>query len=249
MLMIKRRVATLVGGVLALTSIGGGQVNGQDHEAQFAAIVQECESRRPSPPADAFQSIRETQAAVECISNGIAKLIDMKCNGLNGDKATPNQVEICSQAKMLKELNGASRKLLDTNPPAPDLTVLVTGQQYNWRYTYRLPSNGLAIDTTDAKCTHEGPLVVPQGQRVRLDVTSKDVIHKWQISSLNVSTTGIPGRLNTVDLDTSKPGIYTGGTSATSGKDHAKMAITVHILEPAAFAAWKRDVLARQGCL
>jgi heme/copper-type cytochrome/quinol oxidase subunit 2 len=247
--MVMRHLAHIVGGVLAMTWIGGGQAFSQEPPTVFATIAQECAAGKLAPPADAFQSVLALQAEVECISNGIAKLIETKCSELKGDTTTPELAASCAQAKMLKERNEAARKLLETSPPPADLTVLVKGRQYVWRYTYRLTSNGSTNDTTDTNCTLEGALVVPQGKRVTLLVTSEDVIHDWRVSGLGVSVAGIPGRLSTVDINTSKSGIYAGGASATSGKDYAKMAIEVHILAPNEFAAWKRDVLARQGCL
>ncbi len=127
-----------------------------------------------------------------------------------------------------------------TQPPPSDLSVTVKGRQYGWQFEYREASAGRATPRT---CTADGPLILPQGKRVELIVTSDDVIHELSIPSLGVLVSGSPGRLSTVALETTKSGTFTGGATPMSGPKHADMAMEVRILEPTAFAEWEQQVL------
>jgi cytochrome c oxidase subunit II len=130
--------------------------------------------------------------------------------------------------------------------PPPDLVVAVTGRQYAWRSAYRWPEG--SGHAKSEPCTADGTVVVPHGKRVQLIVTSDDVIHELNVPALGVSTSGVPGRVTTVTLDTAKAGTFTGGATRTSGPRYAEMAIEVRVLEPAAYAVWERETLRSKGC-
>ena len=135
------------------------------------------------------------------------------------------------------------------SPPAADITVKVTGNQWYWTYSYpdhgdfEIVSNGLSDE--DAKARGEPRqlavderMVVPQGATVKLIVTAADVIHSWGIPAFWVKMDAVPGRLNETWFKTDKPGVYYGVCYELCGARHGYMPIAVEVMPPAQFAAW-----------
>ncbi len=133
------------------------------------------------------------------------------------------------------------------NMPEPDLTVKVTGNQWNWAYEYpdqgvpEYISNMLPEDQTTPqlyRLAADEPMVVPVGQTVRLLVTASDVIHSVALPAFGLKTDAIPGRVNETWFRADRPGIYYGQCSELCGVDHAFMPIQINVVSQAEFAAW-----------
>jgi cytochrome c oxidase subunit 2 len=139
----------------------------------------------------------------------------------------------------------------------PDLTVVVTGYQWRWHYDY--PDHGvsffssLAEDSNRARRKNSGidpatvenyllevdnPLVVPKGAKVRVLITSKDVIHAWWVPALAIKKDAIPGFMNATWFRAEETGTYRGQCAELCGMDHAYMPVVVEVVEPEAFDAW-----------
>jgi cytochrome c oxidase subunit II len=150
----------------------------------------------------------------------------------------------------------------------PDMTVKVTGYQWKWEYDY--PQEGVKfysslktprdqIGTPEAHATAEknpdyllevdNPLVVPAGKKVRLLVTSNDVIHGWYMPNLGVNQYGIPGFIKDAWVKIDKPGIYKGQCSQICGKEHGYMPITVEAKDDAGYAAWVAEQKKKMAAL
>lgn len=56
-------------------------------------------------------------------------------------------------------------------------------------------------------------VVLPASSRVRVIITSSDVLHSWAIPSLGVKADAIPGRLNQVIINLDREGIFYGQCS------------------------------------
>ena len=70
-------------------------------------------------------------------------------------------------------------------------------------------------------------MVVPVGKKVRLLITSNDVIHGWYVPQLGVNQYGIPGFVKDAWFKADKPGTYRGQCSQICGKEHGYMPIVV----------------------
>jgi cytochrome c oxidase subunit 2 len=79
---------------------------------------------------------------------------------------------------------------------------------------------------------------VPVGRPVRLNLTSRDVIHSFWVPQLTVKTDLIPGHTNTTWIQATRPGTYRGQCAEYCGLQHAKMAILVVADPPGTFARW-----------
>ena len=139
------------------------------------------------------------------------------------------------------------------------VSIRVTGFQWGWRYQY-VGSNvsvisKLSESSTDASMMHSGisptsvphyllsvdhPIVVPVGEKIRLLITSIDVIHSWWVPDLGVKRDAIPGFINQASftIAPNKTGTYRGQCTELCGRGHAYMPIVVHAVSPAAFQAW-----------
>jgi len=114
-----------------------------------------------------------------------------------------------------------------TVPKGTDLTVEVTG--HDWWWEVRYPEGGIV----SANEIH-----VPVGRPVRLNLTSRDVIHSFWVPQLTVKTDLIPGHTNTTWIQATRPGTYRGQCAEYCGLQHAKMAILVVADPPGTFARW-----------
>ncbi|NBB53186.1 cytochrome c oxidase subunit II, partial [Rhizobium sp. CRIBSB] len=133
--------------------------------------------------------------------------------------------------------------------PDPDLTVKVTGNQWNWAYEYpdqdvsEYISNMLPEDEAKARgvpyrLAADEPMVVPVGKTVRLLVTAADVIHAVALPAFGLKTDAIPGRVNETWFRADRTGVFYGQCSELCGTDHAFMPIEIRVVTEAEFAAW-----------
>jgi cytochrome c oxidase subunit II len=142
-----------------------------------------------------------------------------------------------------------------------ELSIRVTGYQWKWQYQYMDAGEGidyfstLARDSNFARQLHSGidpnsvhnyllevdhPLVIPSGTKVRLLLTSQDVIHAWWVPDFGAKRSAIPGFVNELwfTVDPGKEGIYRGQCAALCGRDHGFMPIVVDVRTPDDFKKW-----------
>ncbi len=113
---------------------------------------------------------------------------------------------------------------------APDLRVVVTGEQFWWRIAYELP-DGSWIETANE-------LHLPRGEVVEFELTAHDVIHSFWIPPLGGKLDMLPGRRNLLRLTPSETGSFRGVCAEFCGASHALMAFPVIVHEPEEFDAW-----------
>jgi len=156
----------------------------------------------------------------------------------------------------------ATKAVLDQKDTAnPDLTVKVTGNQWKWEYDYLqdgvkfisvLATPRDQIENKAAKGAHyllevDEPMVVPVGKKVRVLLTSHDVIHSWWVPELGVKQDAIPGFIRDTWFRAREPGTYRGQCAELCGKDHGFMPIVVEVRSEADYRTWlaaKKDKLA-----
>ena len=149
---------------------------------------------------------------------------------------------------------------------SPDLTVKVTGFQWGWRYDYNAADFGFYSNLStpwsqigepgtgpsekqgdDYLLEVDNPLVVPVGKRVRLLVTSNDVIHGWYVPQLGINQYGIPGFIKDVWFTADRVGTFRGQCSQICGKLHGYMPIAVIVKSEADYAKWVEEAKAKWG--
>lgn len=116
----------------------------------------------------------------------------------------------------------------------PDLTVDVTGFQWQWRFEY--PDQGvIVVGETD----RPAELVVPVGATVRVNLTSTDVIHAFWLPEFMVKKDAIPRRVNVFDMKVTRAGTFDSGRCVEyCGLNHDDMRFTVRAVTQSEFDAW-----------
>jgi cytochrome c oxidase subunit 2 len=116
-------------------------------------------------------------------------------------------------------------------PPRDALVVAVTGHMWWWEVRYRDPATGADVFTANE-------IRIPAGRPVYLALASHDVIHSFWVPQLAGKMDMVPGRMQHLLLQADAPGTYRGQCAEFCGEQHARMALYVVALEPAAFDAW-----------
>ncbi|WP_243366374.1 cytochrome c oxidase subunit II [Fundidesulfovibrio soli] len=135
---------------------------------------------------------------------------------------------------------------LRTVPPDA-MEVSVTARMWSWNFAYE---GGRRSDV----------LVVPVGRAVKLNVTSKDVIHGVFVPAFRIKVDAVPGMTTHAWFRADKPGEHDLFCSVYCGLKHADMHTTVRAVSEEEFKKWLEEVpaegahpgkalLERYGCL
>ena len=141
------------------------------------------------------------------------------------------------------------------NTSKADMTVKVTGYQWMWRYEYidhnidfysvlKTPREEIynkTVKNENYLLEVDNELVLPINRKVRILLTSNDVLHAWWVPELAVKKDAIPGFINTMWTKIDKPGVYRGQCAELCGRDHGFMPVVVRAVEPEEFDQWLID--------
>ena len=112
-----------------------------------------------------------------------------------------------------------------------DVVVRVKGWQWWWEVTY-------VGSKRDQDVVTANEIHIPVGRRVRLELTTGDVIHSFWVPNLQGKVDQVPGRTNVLWLEAERPGVSRGQCAEYCGTQHTHMALRVVAEPPDAFAAW-----------
>jgi cytochrome c oxidase subunit 2 len=141
-----------------------------------------------------------------------------------------------------------------------DMSIKVTGYQWKWRYTY-LDEGIDFFSVLDAKSNEarqlgskidpstvehyllnvDKPLVIPVNKKVRILITSADVIHAWWVPEFGWKKDAIPGFVTDGWVKVEKPGVYRGQCTELCGRDHGFMPIVVEVKSEEDYQRWVAD--------
>lgn len=111
--------------------------------------------------------------------------------------------------------------------PGKNLVVDVTGQQWQWTFTY--PGQGNVTTTT---------LELPVNEPVTFRVTSVDVIHSFWVPALSVKVDANNGRVTTAYVQPDRTGTYVVECAELCGLYHAYMQAPAKVVTAAQFSSW-----------
>jgi cytochrome c oxidase subunit II len=117
------------------------------------------------------------------------------------------------------------------SPGASPLTIEITGHQWWWEVSYE-------DSIPQRRVTTANEIYLPVGRRVKLVMTSDDVIHSFWVPSLMGKRDLVPGYRTETWIQADRAGVYRGQCAEFCGHQHAKMAMTVVAVSEAEFAAW-----------
>lgn len=136
-----------------------------------------------------------------------------------------------------------------------DMTVKVIGRQWYWSYEY--PDHGdftfdaFMVDEADLEpdqprlLATDEDLVLPVGKKIRVLVTSSDVLHAFAMPAFGSKVDAVPGRTNETWFEINEPGMYYGQCSELCGTGHAFMPLAIRAVPEAEFNAWVTNAQAR----
>nr|YP_010131039.1 cytochrome c oxidase subunit II [Metaphycus eriococci]QPZ53228.1 cytochrome c oxidase subunit II [Metaphycus eriococci] len=129
----------------------------------------------------------------------------------------------------------------------PYLSVKVLGHQWYWSYEYsdfkELIFDSFMINDLSEKFIFrlldvDNRMVIPMNLNMRILISSLDVIHSFTIPSIGIKVDAIPGRLNQINMNVNRPGLYYGQCSEICGVNHSFMPIVVESNSIKNFLLW-----------
>lgn len=131
---------------------------------------------------------------------------------------------------------------------SPSLTLKSIGHQWYWRYEYpdffSLDFDSYIVPSLDLSekifrlLEVDNRVVLPLNLKIRLLVTSSDVIHSWAIPSLGVKVDANPGRLNQTRFIINRSGLFFGQCSEICGVNHRFIPILLEAVNLNIFINW-----------
>jgi cytochrome c oxidase subunit 2 len=114
----------------------------------------------------------------------------------------------------------------------------VWASQFEWRFQY--PGRDGTFDTPD---DFETPyrLVVPAGERVRLELRSRDVIHGFFVPALRLKQDVLPGSGLLIAFEARAPGEHDLICAELCGSGHYRMAGRLQVVSREEFDAWNAE--------
>jgi len=112
--------------------------------------------------------------------------------------------------------------------PQNTYEILVTGQKWNWQFTY---PNGYV----------DAQLHVPRDTAIKLIMSSQDVIHSFYAPNFRVKRDVIPGRYTQVWFTPLATGEYDVFCTEYCGTSHSAMLSKIVVHEPNEFDAWLEE--------
>ena len=113
-----------------------------------------------------------------------------------------------------------------TTVPADATEYFATGKQWMWKFQH--PEGQREINQ----------LHVPVGERIKLTMTSEDVIHSFFVPAFRVKQDVLPGRYTTVWFEATKVGTYHLFCAEYCGAEHSRMIGSVVVMERDEYETW-----------
>jgi cytochrome c oxidase subunit 2 len=120
-------------------------------------------------------------------------------------------------------------------PPKNAVEIYVVGKQWMWKMQH----------STGQREINE--LHVPAGRKVKLIMTSEDVIHDLFLPAFRIKADVLPGRYTTQWFEATKPGTYHLFCAEYCGMNHSGMIGSVIVMPPTEFDDWLAGNAAQQS--
>jgi cytochrome c oxidase subunit 2 len=125
--------------------------------------------------------------------------------------------------------------------PESDFEIAVAAKQFNWEVSYAGADAKLG---TDDDVKFDNDIHVPVNKPIRVQLSSKDVIHSFFLPNLRLKQDAVPGRTILVWFEAVKPGKYELPCAELCGFGHSGMKgwLYVHTVED--YKKWADENLA-----
>lgn len=220
------------------------------------ASASACVPQAPDDQGRAINSLYDfftiAAAVVFVVTAGLIAWSIVRYRARRGDDSRPPQTKenvrleivwFAIPQLLVVALFVASLNTLDTvneQVEEPDVVVRVQGFQWGWRFSYEGSPVTVSGDHSDPP-----EIVLPVDRDIAFMLTTRDVIHAFDVPDLLMKRDAIQGQDNRVDVTIREPGVYAGKCAEFCGLLHARMNFTVRAVAPDSFARW----LEEQGAL
>lgn len=134
---------------------------------------------------------------------------------------------VAISAHLVITLNAYPPESPDDSTNHSQIDLIATGHQWWWEIEY--PESGV-ISANE--------IYIPVGKKLRVQISSVDVIHSFWVAQLGQKIDAIPGRDNYIWLEASEPGSYQGRCSEYCGAQHAWMNFKVYAVSQPEYEKW-----------
>lgn len=110
--------------------------------------------------------------------------------------------------------------------PADAMNIYVVGKQWMWKIQHETGQREI------------NELHVPVGRKVKLTMTTEDVIHDFFIPAFRTKMDVVPGRYTTMWFEATKPGKYRLFCAEYCGLNHSGMGGWIYVMEQRDFDNW-----------
>jgi cytochrome c oxidase subunit 2 len=120
----------------------------------------------------------------------------------------------------------------------PDQVVEVVAFKWNWQFNYRdgVGKQANTVASTLGSSDVIPLLVLPTGRRIRIEETSRDVIHSFWVPELLFKRDVFPGSIrNQFEMTLDREGRYVGRCAELCGTYHAFMQFELVVVSPQRF--------------
>ena len=115
------------------------------------------------------------------------------------------------------------------------MVIELEAVQWHWNITF--PEYGVTLDSATE-------LVLPVGQSIKFEITSRDVIHSFWVPAFRMKQDAIPGQVTESYVTPTELGTF--GTDSEMrlqcaelcGTGHARMYVPIRVVSVAEFEAW-----------
>ncbi|HLN84915.1 MAG TPA: cytochrome c oxidase subunit II [Candidatus Limnocylindrales bacterium] len=125
--------------------------------------------------------------------------------------------------------------------PESDFEIAVAAKQFNWEVSYAGVDGKLG---TDDDVKFDNDIHVPVNKAVRVQLSSKDVIHSFFLPNLRLKQDAVPGRTILVWFEAIKPGKYELPCAELCGFGHSGMKGWLYVQTPEEYKKWADENLA-----
>ncbi|WP_248897164.1 cytochrome c oxidase subunit II [Haloplanus halobius] len=107
-------------------------------------------------------------------------------------------------------------------PEDDDVVVKMTAFQWGWQASY--PEEGVQASGTAPT------VVIPKGQDVYFNITSRDVLHAFHVPKLGLKQDAMPGQANVIKTVALEEGTYQGYCAEFCGVAHSQMYFEIQVV-------------------
>jgi len=122
------------------------------------------------------------------------------------------------------------------NPPEDSLVIGVEGLQFGWNFT--LPAN-----TEAGFVQSSGELHVPVNEPVRLEISSRDVLHSFWVPAFRLKQDALPNEIRQLWFEATKEGTYPVICAELCGISHSDMLAKVVVESRDEYDAWVQGLV------